>query len=104
MFKSRVKGLTAYIFGIILADLKRMKNLLLFLLFFSLFAAKAQDDQYVKEIEKYREEQNAEFLNPETSPLSASEIKSFQGHEHFPINEAYRVQARFEPYPEFKPF
>ena len=43
-------------------------------------------------------------MNPETSPLSASEIKSFQGHEHFPINEAYRVQARFEPTPNSSPF
>jgi hypothetical protein len=64
----------------------------------------AQNIEYIKEIEKYREEQNAEFLNPEKSPLTPKQIKKFKGHEFFPINEKYRVSARFEPTPEAKPF
>ena len=81
-----------------------MKYFLSFLLFFFLFAVQAQDDQYVKEIEKYRKEQDAEFSDPKTSPLAADERKSFQGHEYFPVDANYKVQARFEATPKSSPF
>lgn len=81
-----------------------MKKLLPLLLFFIVFATKAQDNEYLKEIEKYREDQNAEFFDPETSPLAADERAQFQGHEYFPIDESYRVKARFEATPNSRPF
>lgn len=68
------------------------------------FRCYPQNKDYILEIKKYQEEQNAEFRNPDHSPLTAKEIKKFKGHEFFPINEAFRVNARFEPTPESKPF
>ncbi|WP_176699988.1 DUF1684 domain-containing protein [Roseivirga seohaensis] len=59
---------------------------------------------YIEEIQAYRKEQNAEFLNPSKSPLTAQERKEFKGHDFFPIDENYMVQARFEPTPDSKPF
>ncbi len=64
----------------------------------------AQNVSYIEEIQAYRKEQNAEFLNPSKSPLTAQERKEFKGHDFFPIDEDYRVQARFEPTPDSKPF
>jgi uncharacterized protein (DUF1684 family) len=64
----------------------------------------AQGGDYVTEIEKYREEQNAEFSDPDRSPLSARAARKFKGHEFFPADKKYKVDARFEPTPESKPF
>jgi uncharacterized protein (DUF1684 family) len=62
----------------------------------------AQD--YTHEIEEYRKEQNAEFLNPEESPLTRQQRRKFKGHDFYPADEAYRVVARFEATPDSKPF
>lgn len=71
---------------------------------FSFEPVNAQNLSYIEEIQAYRKEQNAEFLNPSKSPLTAQERKEFKGHDFFPIDEDYRVQARFEPTPDSKPF
>ena len=71
---------------------------------FSFEPINAQNVSYIEEIQAYRKEQNAEFLNPSKSPLTAQERKEFKGHDFFPIDEDYRVQARFEPTPDSKPF
>lgn len=71
---------------------------------FSFGPVNAQNLSYIEEIQAYRKEQNAEFLNPSKSPLTAQERKEFKGHDFFPIDEDYRVQARFEPTPDSKPF
>lgn len=65
---------------------------------------KAQDKTFEEDIATYREEQNAEFLNPEKSPLTAEERSAFKGHEFFEAREHYRVKARFEATPDSKPF
>lgn len=81
-------------------------SLLSFLLvgLLSFHLANAQNQDYLKEIQEYRKEQNEEFLNPDKSPLTAKERKEFKGHDFFAIDEAYRVKARFEPTPDSKPF
>ncbi|KYG71379.1 hypothetical protein MB14_11440 [Roseivirga ehrenbergii] len=71
---------------------------------FSFAPINAQNVSYIEEIEAYRKEQNEEFLNPSKSPLTAQERKDFKGHDFFPIDEDYRVEARFEPTPDSKPF
>lgn len=71
---------------------------------FSFGPVNAQNLSYIEEIQAYRKEQNAEFLNPSKSPLTAQERKEFKGHDFFSIDEDYRVQARFEPTPDSKPF
>ena len=64
----------------------------------------AQDNAFLKEIEAYRADQHAEFLNPDKSPLTPEERSAFKGHSFFAPDESYRVKARFEPTPESKPF
>lgn len=84
-----------------------MKRSLKYIAIFSLFILsqlKAQDNTFEEEISTYREEQNAEFLNPEKSPLTVEEQSAFKGHVFFEAKEAYRVKARFEATPESKPF
>lgn len=84
-----------------------MKQSFTFIAIFSLLILsqlKAQDNAFVEEIAMYREEQNAEFLNPDKSPLTAEERSVFKGHVFFEANEAYRVIAKFEATPESKPF
>jgi uncharacterized protein len=84
--------------------MKRKLILLSLVLNGFLLSVTAQEDSYFDQIKKYQEEQNAEFRDPDHSPLTAKEIKKFKGHEFFPINEKYRVNARFEPTPDSKPF
>lgn len=81
-----------------------MKKLLVLLFSFIVLASTAQDNVYLKEIEEYRTEKNAEFLDPNSSPLSAEQLKTFKGHDFFPVNEEYRVKARFEATPNSRPF
>ncbi|OEK01854.1 hypothetical protein BFP97_10155 [Roseivirga sp. 4D4] len=64
----------------------------------------AQEYSFLEEIAQYREEQNAEFLNPDKSPLTPKERVEFKGHEFFEADEAYRVYARFEATPNDRPF
>lgn len=64
----------------------------------------AQDEDYVTEIKVYRALQNAEFRDPQKSPLSEEQRARFYGHDFYPIDEKYRVEARFEETPDAKPF
>ncbi len=81
-----------------------MRILLTLLIVLSLSNLQAQESSFLSEIEKYRKEQNEEFLDPNKSPLSSKERASFNGHDFFAPDEAYRVKARFEPTPDDKPF
>lgn len=84
-----------------------MRFLLLSVLLFGLFpfvGLNAQSPSYVNEIQAFQKELNEEFLNPDKSPLTANERKVFKGHDFFAIDEAYRVEAIFEPTPDSKPF
>ena len=64
----------------------------------------AQEADYETEIRVYRALQNAEFRDPQKSPLGAEQMESFIKHDFFPIDEAYRVNARFEATPDARPF
>lgn len=66
--------------------------------------AKAQDGNYLKEIKAWQQELNEEYLDPDHSPLSKKDREAFEGHQFYPIQEKYRVTARFEPTPDSKPF
>jgi len=81
-----------------------MKLLLGLSLIFCVNDLLSQQSTFIQEIKKYRAQQNAEFLNPDKSPLTPEERSAFQGHEFFEADEAYRVKARFEPTPKDKPF
>jgi len=80
-----------------------MKKLIgIIVLMFCLVSVEAQD--FEKEIKRYRRQQNREFYNPDTSPLTDEQRKKFKGHDFYPADEAYRVTARFEATPDSKPF
>jgi len=81
-----------------------MRTLLTLIIVLSLGNLQAQEGSFLREIKKYRVQQNAEFLNPDKSPLTPEERSTFQGHEFFEADEVYRVKARFEPTPNDKPF
>ena len=42
-----------------------------------------------------REKVNADFQNSKSSPLDPGDLKKFTGLNYFPIDPAYRVQAKF---------
>ncbi len=65
----------------------------LFTFHFSLFTAQAAN--YAKLIEQKRTEVDAKFKNPALSPLPAKDLAAFKGLNYFPVNESYRVTARF---------
>lgn len=64
---------------------------------------RAQDD-YKAAILEFQHELNEEYKNPKESPLSAKEQKVFKGLPFFPIDENYRVLAKFEKLPPQSPF
>lgn len=59
----------------------------------SFFESKGQT--YQQEIATFQQELNAEFLNPEKSPLTEAEREKFEGHNFFPVNPKFRVEAKF---------
>ncbi|WP_159581371.1 DUF1684 domain-containing protein [Marinoscillum sp. 108] len=59
---------------------------------------------YEAEIRQWQKELNEEFSDPDSSPLTAKEIKKFKGLEFYPINEAYRVEATLEILQNQQPF
>lgn len=82
---------------------KRKLSLTLFV--FTLFTLTlAQAQEYKQSITEFQEHLNEEYQNPETSPLSPGKLKAFEGHDFFPADETYRVEARFERAENAVPF
>ena len=70
-----------------------MKYLICILIISSLTLCFSQS--YVEEVRKFQQDLNDEFLDPETSPLEESKIKSFKGHVFFEVNQDYCIKAEF---------
>jgi uncharacterized protein (DUF1684 family) len=81
-----------------------MRGIHTILLFCIVHLAMAQDKSYIKEIEAYRAAQHKEFSDPSSSPLTVKDLEKFEGLDYFPIDENYRVKARFEATPGEKSF
>jgi uncharacterized protein (DUF1684 family) len=60
------------------------------------FQASAQTDSLkaIEEISAFRKKLNEEYKNREKSPLESYEFSKFEGHDFFPINLDYRVNAK----------
>lgn len=58
----------------------------------------------LKAILAHQEELNAEFSDPETSPLSQEELRKFDGLPFFSPDTTYQVWARLERSPQALPF
>ena len=72
-----------------------MKTILILFLGFTTIVVGAQDLPYIEEMKLFQEELNKEFKNPDKSPLTRREQKRFKGHDFFPINKSFRVEAKF---------
>ena len=56
------------------------------------------------EIQAWQDTLNLDFSNPEHSPLDSGDLAHFSALEFFPINEKYRISARFVRTPHESPF
>src|SRR5690349_22514873 len=74
-----------------------MRMMVIMSLSASFFSAVGQtsDKKAIKAIQQHRKEQKATFKNPEESPLSEEDRKTFKDLDYYPIDLAYHVQARF---------
>lgn len=59
---------------------------------------------YHEEIKQYQDTLNAEYADPETSPLKKEDLEKFTGLDFFPIKEKYRVVAKVYRTPDSKTF
>jgi uncharacterized protein (DUF1684 family) len=59
------------------------------------FAQTNEDSTALATIAAHRAKQEAEFRDPEESPLSKEDFKTFKGLKYFPVDLKYHVKARF---------
>ena len=75
-----------------------MKNLLFLFLILTSFTIPFLDD-YEKEIIQFRHDLNADYMNPDKSPLDKALREKFReagGHPFFEIDKNYRIEAKFK--------
>jgi uncharacterized protein (DUF1684 family) len=53
---------------------------------------------------KFQAELDAHYKDPEHSPLSEEDRKAFTGHQFYPVDLSYRVEATLDLTPRSKPF
>ena len=73
-----------------------MKINIFTLLSYLFFSTTIDAQQHKKSVVKFQKELNKEFKNPKKSPVKKEDLKTFQGLAFFPIDEKYRVTAKFE--------
>jgi uncharacterized protein (DUF1684 family) len=73
-----------------------MKAIFIGLLATLVFSTSSFSQDYKSSIIDFQTELNKEFKDPEESPLSKKDRKKFKGLSFFPIDEKYRVKAKFE--------
>lgn len=73
-----------------------MKHTIILLLLVLPLANLAQEDVNAaqKDIAHFQQELNAEYKNPDKSPLDAKALKPFKQHDFFPVDLKYRVEAQ----------
>lgn len=57
-----------------------------------------------QEVEKFQKELNEEYLDPQETPLRGDNFTNFKMHPFFPINNKYRVEAKFTKTENAQPF
>lgn len=70
---------------------------ILFVLFSLMVFACASNNlkNETEEIQKFQKDLNAEYLNPEETPLRKENFENFTAHPFFPIDLKFRVKAKF---------
>ncbi|WP_292009422.1 DUF1684 domain-containing protein [Chryseobacterium sp.] len=80
------------------------KYIILFLVLPLLTFSQKMVSKEIMEVRKFQEELNAEYLNPEKTPLRGDNFTNFKEHPFFPFNRKYRVTAQFTKTKNPKPF
>jgi uncharacterized protein (DUF1684 family) len=74
---------------------KKMKKIFLFVFTFLTTILSAQSDSIaMQEIQAFQDELNHHYKTPGQSPLSEKDLAVFTGHEFFPVNLKFRVEAK----------
>jgi len=81
-----------------------MKILILTLILFFAYHSVALSQDYQKSIIEFQNKLNEEFRNPDESPLTIEDREKFDSLAFFPVNEKYRVLAKFERIENAIPF
>lgn len=82
-----------------------MKKYIIIFLIFPLWAfAQKMVLKEIREVKKFQESLNAEYLDPKTTPLRGDHFKHFKGHPFFPFNTKYRVVAKITKAEDPQPF
>lgn len=81
-----------------------MKKFLFVLIVFISAVTIAQTSEKLKSIEEFRRHINAEFKDPDESPLTKEDFKTFETLEFFPADTNYIVEAKFVRTPYESPF
>ena len=81
-----------------------MKQIILFIFLGSITNTFAQSSDKIKSIEEFQFQINADFKNPDESPLSVKDLKNFKGLEFFDIDTSFILTAQFVRTPAEAPF
>lgn len=81
-----------------------MKRFLAFALFFIATGTFGQNKFDPGAVADFQRQLNANFADPEKSPLPKADIVDFKSLDFYPPNPAFFVQARFVRTPDEKPF
>jgi len=84
--------------------LMKMKRIILIFLLGSITNTFAQSSDKIKSIEEFQVQINADFKNPDESPLSAKDLKNFEGLEFFDVDTSFVLTAQFVRTPSEAPF
>jgi len=84
--------------------IKRKQIILIFLLGSSITNVYTQSSDKIKRIEEFHVQINTDFKNPEESPLTAKDLKSFEGLNFFDIDTSFILRAQFVRTPAEAPF
>jgi uncharacterized protein len=73
-----------------------IRKIILAFVCLSAIAVRAQDESALADIKKFQDELNAEYKNPEKSPLDIKDRKKFKRHDFFDVDLKYRVVAKLD--------
>lgn len=81
-----------------------MKTVLTFFLCLQFTFVVAQESYHADAVAQFQQELNAQYSNPEKSPLTAQDRAVFKSLEFFPANPTYFVTAKLVRTPSEQPF
>ena len=81
-----------------------MRTLVILFFLIQVYFGSAQNKFNSASVKKFQKELNAEYADAKTSPLMADDLATFKSLDFYPINEKFKVTARFVRTKKEKPF